>query len=84
MVKNYFRPARSFVGAAAAFLLSAFSLFAQTAPDTPAAPRSQDAGWNYRTGRDLEARGRAGEAAPFYAEAVRISRDEIARNIATA
>ncbi|MDR3138815.1 MAG: tetratricopeptide repeat protein [Treponema sp.] len=84
MVKKYSGPARRFFGPFAAFLFCAFSLFAQTAPDPPAVPRSQDAGWNYRTGRDLEARGRAGEAAPFYAEAVRICRDEIARNAATA
>jgi len=36
----------------------------------------------YRTGRDLENRSRISEAAVFYADAVRICTDEIARNTA--
>jgi tetratricopeptide (TPR) repeat protein len=38
---------------------------------------------NYRTGRDLEARGRMNEATVYYNEAIRICNDEIARNAAT-
>jgi tetratricopeptide (TPR) repeat protein len=37
---------------------------------------------NYRIGRELEAGGRMEEAEQYYAEAVRISMDEIARNTA--
>jgi tetratricopeptide (TPR) repeat protein len=60
------------------FIFTGLSLFGQTSPDY-----SRDAGWNYRTGRDLEARGRMEEAAPYYSEAVRICMDEITRNQAT-
>jgi tetratricopeptide (TPR) repeat protein len=38
---------------------------------------------NYRTGRDLEGRGRMGDAAVYYNEAIRICNGEIARNAAT-
>jgi tetratricopeptide (TPR) repeat protein len=38
---------------------------------------------NYRIGRDLEARERMQEAAPYYNEAARICNDEISRNMAT-
>ncbi|MDR3336361.1 MAG: tetratricopeptide repeat protein [Treponema sp.] len=41
-----------------------------------------DALQNYRTGRDLEARNRGEEAERYYAEAVRICQNEIARNSA--
>jgi len=37
---------------------------------------------SYRTGRDLESRNRTSEADVFYADAVRICNDEIARNAA--
>jgi len=37
---------------------------------------------NYRSGRDLESRNRASEAEVFYAKAVQICNDEIARNAA--
>jgi tetratricopeptide (TPR) repeat protein len=67
-----------FYGALVWFILSGFSLFAQTGPS------ARDAAGNYRTGRDLEARGRMDEAAPYYNEAVRITMDEIGRNAATA
>jgi tetratricopeptide (TPR) repeat protein len=62
----------------ASFIFAGFSLFAQTG----SAP-SQDAEWNYRTGRDLEAQGRMDAAAPYYDEAVRICMEEISRNRAT-
>lgn len=75
-----------FYGALIWFILGGFSLFAQTGPSGPVSPRStvQNAAWNYRTGRDLEAQGRMDEATPYYNEAVRISMDEISRNAATA
>jgi len=38
---------------------------------------------NYQAGRDLEAQGLASEAQAHYNEAIRISMDEIARNVAT-
>jgi tetratricopeptide (TPR) repeat protein len=39
-----------------------------------------DALWNYRVGRDLEARNRADEAARYYNDAVRICLEEINQN----
>jgi tetratricopeptide (TPR) repeat protein len=60
------------------FIFAGLSLFGQTNADP-----SRDAGWNYRTGRDLEARGRMDEATPYYNEAVRICMDEITWNRAT-
>jgi tetratricopeptide (TPR) repeat protein len=61
-------------------LLVARSAFAQT-PDTGSPTVSRlDALQNYRTGRDLENRNRAEEAERYYAEAIRICTDEIARN----
>ena len=47
------------------------------------AQNNNDALWNYRTGRDLENRGRMFEAEYFYSQAVRICNDEISRNIGT-
>jgi tetratricopeptide (TPR) repeat protein len=38
---------------------------------------------NYRTGRDLEGRGRMNEATVYYNEAIRICNDEVARNAVT-
>ena len=61
------------------FLAGRFAA-AQT-PDSPAVSRF-DALENFRTGRDLEARGRTDEAERYYAEAVRICQEEIARNAA--
>ena len=56
-------------------LLSAATVFSQTgAANRPDALRS------YRIGRDLESRDRMAEANQYYDEAVRICRDEIARN----
>jgi tetratricopeptide (TPR) repeat protein len=49
------------------------------AQEPPAVSR-WDALQNYRTGRDLEARNRMGDAAVYYNEAVRICGEEIARN----
>ncbi|MDR1587265.1 MAG: tetratricopeptide repeat protein [Treponema sp.] len=51
-------------------------LSAQQAPDIS----RYDALQNYRAGRDLESRNRPEEAGRYYAEAVRICREEIARN----
>lgn len=53
-------------------------VFSQTNPDLPL-----DALQNYHIGRDLESKNRIGEAAPFYAEAVRICMEEISLNRAT-
>jgi tetratricopeptide (TPR) repeat protein len=55
---------------------AALPLAAQQAPDVS----RYDALQNYRAGRDLEARNRMEEAERYYAEAVRICREEIARN----
>jgi len=44
---------------------------------------NQNALWNYRTGRDLESRNRAGEAEYYYNQAVRICNDEVSRNVAS-
>ncbi|MDR0452901.1 MAG: tetratricopeptide repeat protein [Treponema sp.] len=57
-------------------LAAVLPLAAQQAPDVS----RYDALQNYRTGRDLEARNRMEEAERYYAEAVRICREEIARN----
>ncbi|MDR2786599.1 MAG: tetratricopeptide repeat protein [Treponema sp.] len=51
-------------------------LAAQQAPDVS----RYDALQNYRTGRDLESRNRLEEAGRYYDEAVRICKEEIARN----
>jgi tetratricopeptide (TPR) repeat protein len=64
-------------------LLVALSL----SPAFPVAAQSPDVSrydalQNYRTGRDLEARNRGEEAERYYAEAVRICQNEIARNSA--
>jgi tetratricopeptide (TPR) repeat protein len=55
---------------------AALPLAAQQAPDIS----RYDALQNYRTGRDLEARNRMEEAERYYAEAIRICREEIVRN----
>ena len=55
-------------------LLFALPVFAQN---------NTDALWNYRTGRDLESRGRLGEAEFYYSEAVRICTEQISRNSAS-
>jgi tetratricopeptide (TPR) repeat protein len=60
------------------FVFTGLFLFAQTGPGPV-----HDAGWNYRTGRDLEAQGRLDAAAPYYDEAVRICTDEITQNRAS-
>ncbi|MDR3167652.1 MAG: tetratricopeptide repeat protein [Treponema sp.] len=67
-----------FPGILICFAFTGLFLFAQTGPGS-----SRDAGWNYRTGRDLEAQGRMDEAASYYNEAVRICLDEITQNRAT-
>jgi tetratricopeptide (TPR) repeat protein len=59
-----------------AVLPTAMRLSAQQAPDIS----RYDALQNYRAGRDLESRNRQEEAGRYYAEAVRICREEIARN----
>jgi tetratricopeptide (TPR) repeat protein len=51
--------------------------FAQTGQGAPGAM------WNYRMGRDLEARGRASEAETYYNEAIRICQNEVSGNAAT-
>jgi tetratricopeptide (TPR) repeat protein len=66
-------PARLFFAAAFA---AALPLAAQQAPDVS----RYDALQNYRAGRDLESRNRVEEAERYYAEAVRICREEIVRN----
>lgn len=51
---------------------------------SPAPAQSQNSGdalSNYRTGRDLESRGRMFEAEYYYSQAIRICNDEISRNI---
>ena len=62
----------------AAFILAitAFHAEAQT-------PGTQTAMQLYNRGRDLEAMNRMSEANPLYNEAVRISLDEVSRNVAT-
>jgi tetratricopeptide (TPR) repeat protein len=57
---------------------AALPLAAQQAPDIS----RYDALQNYRTGRDLESRNRMEEAERYYAEAIRICGEEIARNAA--
>ena len=57
------------------FLLFGWPVLAQN--------NSGDALWNFRTGRDLESRGRMYEAEYFYTQAVRICNDEISRNTST-
>ncbi|MDR1910042.1 MAG: hypothetical protein LBQ35_09040, partial [Spirochaetaceae bacterium] len=64
---------------AAGMALLAPAGFSQ-APDSAPAISRLDALQNYRTGRDLEGRSRMEEAERYYAEAVRICRDELARN----
>ena len=59
-------------------LLSAAPVFSQTGQGTAA--NRPDALRSYRIGRDLEGRDRMAEANQYYDEAVRICRDEIARN----
>jgi tetratricopeptide (TPR) repeat protein len=65
-----------FVLALASMLPTALPLSAQQAPDIS----RYDALQNYRTGRDMESRNRLEEAGRYYTEAVRICREEIARN----
>jgi tetratricopeptide (TPR) repeat protein len=60
----------------AAALPAGLPLTAQQTPDIS----RYDALQNYRIGRDLESRGRMEDAERYYAEAVRICRDEITRN----
>ena len=60
------------------FLVS-FLLLAQTGAF---AQNSQNALWNYWTGRDLENRNRMSEAEYYYSEAVRICNDEVSKNAA--
>ncbi|MDR1031110.1 MAG: tetratricopeptide repeat protein [Treponema sp.] len=60
----------------ALIIAAALPLAAQQAPDVS----RYDALQNYRAGRDLEGRNRMEEAERYYTEAVRICRDEIARN----
>jgi tetratricopeptide (TPR) repeat protein len=71
-------------------LLLVFSLFApRLFPQAPGSPGTGagaallSALQNYQIGRDLEARDRMTEAAPYYDEAVRICNNEISRNLAT-
>jgi tetratricopeptide (TPR) repeat protein len=59
-------------------LLSVEPVFSQTGQG--AASTRPDALRSYRIGRDLESRDRMAEANQYYDEAVRICRDEIARN----
>lgn len=59
-------------------LLFQLNAFAQTSQDAP----GQEALRNYRTGRDLESRGRMSDAEYYYNEAVRICNNEISRNVA--
>ena len=62
-------------------LLLPLAAFAQTPDGT--VTNTQRAMQNYRTGRDLEARNRTGEAETYYNEAIRICQDEVSRNAAT-
>jgi tetratricopeptide (TPR) repeat protein len=69
---------RIFLSVLLLFLLR-FQVFPQT-PDQAPATETQRALQNYRTGRDLESRGRMAEAETRYNEAVRICQDEVSRN----
>jgi len=62
-------------------LLLALAVFPQVPPQPVAG--GMTALQNYQAGRDLEAQGRMSEAQVHYNEAIRISQDEIWRNIAT-
>jgi len=69
------------------FLIFPHVLAAQTPPNAalaPSAALASTARQNYEIGRGLEAQDRMDEADVFYNEAVRITQDEIARNVATA
>jgi tetratricopeptide (TPR) repeat protein len=71
-----------FLGIAAfVFIITAFHTEAQT----PGAPGTQPltAMQNYAQGRDFEAMNRMSEANSHYNEAIRISLDEVSRNVAT-
>ncbi|MDR1286599.1 MAG: tetratricopeptide repeat protein [Treponema sp.] len=57
------------------------AVFAQTR-QTGGNPASMSAMQNYRTGRDLEARGRMSEAERYYGEAIRICQGEVSGNTA--
>ena len=59
-------------------LLFRFTVFAQT-PESD----TQRALQSYRSGRDLENRGRMAEAESYYSEAVRLCNSEISRNAAS-
>jgi tetratricopeptide (TPR) repeat protein len=61
-------------------LLSAGQGFSQTGQDARQNSARPDALWNYRVGRDLEARGQTDEAGRYYNDAVRICLDEINQN----
>jgi tetratricopeptide (TPR) repeat protein len=63
----------------AALVLRVTPVFSQN-PDAAPPVSRLDALQNYRTGRDLENRGRLEEANRYYAEAQRICNDEISRN----
>jgi len=57
----------------------AFAVF----PQTPPQPAALTALQNYQAGRNLEAQGLMSEAQVHYNEAIRLSHDEILRNVAT-
>jgi tetratricopeptide (TPR) repeat protein len=61
-------------------LFSAGPVFSQTGQDARQNSARPDALWNYRVGRDLEAREQMDEAGRYYNDAVRICLDEINQN----
>ena len=65
------------------FLLLASVVFSQMPPQPLWDMGILTALQNYQMGRDLEAQGRMTEAQAHYNEAIRLSQDEIARNVAT-
>jgi len=69
---------RSLYAAAVCILLAAFHAGAQTAGN----PQTMTVGQNYYRGRELEAANRMAEAIPHYNEVVRVSLDQINRNVA--
>jgi tetratricopeptide (TPR) repeat protein len=71
---------REFVVLSLCLLFSLGSVFPQTGQEARQNSARPDALWNYRIGRDLEARGQTDEAARYYTDAVRICLDEINQN----